>query len=163
MKKTTQIAAATLCILIFVFVFYLQTFKMSPTSYQLPRILMLIIVFLAIAMFFETFQKEKKLQRALAATSESPEEGIQTEPEPVVVLHYKRIAVFIISIGAYIFSIKQLGYFIVTPIYIVGTFMYLKSVRLRTALIIAVIFTGFVYVLFIRFLHLPIPTTISFF
>lgn len=122
---------------------------MSKTSYQLPRILIGIIILLSIVMYLEAYFKAKK----------EAAKGLVHEDENNEKLHYDRIIVFILAIAAYIFSIKIFGYFIVTPIFIVGIFMYLKALRLRTALIIAAFFTVFVYLLFIRFLHLPIPIT----
>lgn len=149
MKRTTKIAIASTCTIIFAIVFYIQTFKMSKTSYQLPRILIGIIILLSIVMYLEAYFKAKK----------EAAKGLVHEDENNEKLHYDRIIVFILAIAAYIFSIKIFGYFIVTPIFIVGIFMYLKALRLRTALIIAAFFTVFVYLLFIRFLHLPIPIT----
>lgn len=149
MKRTTKIAIASTVTIVFAIVFYIQTFKMSKTSYQLPRILIGIIILLSVAMYLEAYFKAKR----------EAAKGVIHKNENNEVLHYDRIIIFILAIAAYIFSIKILGYFIVTPIFIIGIFMYLKALRLRTALIIAAFFTIFVYMLFIRFLHLPIPIT----
>lgn len=149
MKKTTKIAIASIITIVFAIVFYIQTFKMSKTSYQLPRILIGIIVLLAITMYVEAYLKAKKEE---AQSSTHGEENNEK-------LHYDRIIVFILAIAAYIFSIKYLGYFIVTPIFIIGIFMYLKALSLKKAILIAAFFTIFVYLLFIQFLHLPIPVT----
>lgn len=149
MKKTTKIAIASILTIVFAVVFYIQTFKMSKTSYQLPRILIGIIILLAIAMYMEGRLKAKK--EASQVTDPKEENNDK--------LHYDRVIVFVLAITAYIFTIKILGYFIVTPIYIVAIFMYLKALKLKSALIIAAFFTIFVYMLFIQFLHLPIPIT----
>lgn len=149
MKKTTKIAIASILTIVFAVVFYIQTFKMSKTSYQLPRILIGIIILLAIAMYMEGRLKAKK--EASQVTDPKEENNDK--------LHYDRVIVFVLAITAYIFTIKILGYFIVTPIFIVAIFMYLKALKLKSALIIAAFFTIFVYMLFIQFLHLPIPIT----
>ncbi|MZQ99115.1 MAG: hypothetical protein GT601_15730 [Acidaminobacter sp.] len=149
MKKTTKIAIASIITIVFAVVFYIQTFKMSKTSYQLPRILIGIIILLAIGMYLESRSKARK---------EAPQDSAHKE-ENNDKLHYDRVIIFILAIATYIFTIKILGYFIVTPIFIVGIFMYLKALKLKSALIIAAFFTIFVYMLFIQFLHLPIPIT----
>lgn len=154
MKNTVKVGIASTLAIIFSAVLYLETLTMSRAAYQLPRILIVVIVLLAIAMFAEEYYKSKKhkVQSDLEIVVKQPEEKEQK-------IHYDRIVVFVGAITAYIFSIKILGYFIVTPLFIIGIFRYLKSVKMTTSIIIAVAFTGFIYMLFIRFLHLPIPMT----
>ncbi len=154
MTNTVKVGIASIVAIIFSAVLYLETLTMSRAAYQLPRILIVIIILLAMAMFAEEYYKSKKKK------SQGTEEAVVKQPEDKYdKIHYDRIAVFVGAITVYIFSIKILGYFIVTPLFIIGIFRYLKSVKMTTALIIAVGFTGFIYMLFIRFLHLPIPIT----
>ena len=60
-------------------------------------------------------------------------------------------------IFAYILAIDPLGYFLVTPAFLIGALSYLRAIKMRYILIITFIFTIFVYLLFVKFLHLPIP------
>ncbi len=154
MTNTVKVGIASIMAIIFSAVLYLETLSMSRAAYQLPRILIVIIILLAIAMYAEEYYKSKKKK------GQSGTEAVVKQPEDKYEkIHYDRIAVFVTAITAYIFSIKILGYFIVTPLFIIGIFRYLKSVKMSTAVVIAVGFTGFIYLLFIRFLHLPIPIT----
>ena len=73
------------------------------------------------------------------------------------VINYKRAFVFTALIALYIFLLDKIGYFIVTPLFILIANYYLKSMSLKNSAIIAVLFSGFVYALFVVFLKIPIP------
>ena len=64
---------------------------------------------------------------------------------------------FTVTIAVYIYLIPILGFFIITPIYIVFTYMYLKAANFFAAAAIGVLFSAFIYALFVGFLKLPVP------
>jgi len=68
-----------------------------------------------------------------------------------------RIGVFVSLILAYVLTIVPLGYFIATPVFLIGSFLFLRSTKMHWILAIAVGFTAFVYLLFVLFLHMPVP------
>ncbi|MDZ4164491.1 MAG: tripartite tricarboxylate transporter TctB family protein [Smithellaceae bacterium] len=146
MNDLVKYGIASILATILAAVFYYYTLSLAEAAYQLPRILIAVIVLLAIGMFLEAYLKYRR-ERAGKETREVPEEGI----------NYKRAAVFALLIFAYILAINPLGYFVTTPVFIIGALYYLKAARMRTILIITVCFTVFVYLLFVKFLHLPIP------
>ncbi len=127
-------------------VFYYHTLSLAEAAYQLPRILIAVVVLLAIGMFLEAYVKYRR-ERADKEKKEVPEERI----------HYARAALFALMIFLYILAINPLGYFVTTPAFIISALFFLKAARARTILIITVFFTVFVYLLFVKFLHLPIP------
>ena len=69
----------------------------------------------------------------------------------------KRVFLFAVFIALYIFLIDTIGYFIVTPIFVIVAFIYLKAAKLKTVIFIAVGFTAFIYALFVMFLKIPVP------
>lgn len=144
MKGLTKHIIAALAAIVLAVVFYFNTFKLQPAGYMLPRILIAIIILLSIAMVIEAYRSEKKYAN----------EGKSDEVSEV---NYRRAAVFALLIAAYVFTIKPLGYFVVTPFYVIVTYLYLKATKVRNAVLIAIGFTAFVYLLFVVFLKLPIP------
>lgn len=125
----------------FAALFYVKSLALSDTAARLPKLMIGVIIILALLMIIEGYFKGKK----------NPESKDVTKP------NYSRTFVFTIMIALYIFSIKPLGYFVVTPIYILGTYIYLKSTTIRNNITISLGFTIFIYLLFVKFLKLPIP------
>ena len=138
------IASILACIL--AAVFYYQTLSLPKDSYQLPRILIAVIVLLAIGMFLEAYRKYRREAK-----------GREKKAEADKGLNYKRATLFTLMVFAYILAINPLGYFLVTPVFLIGVLSYLKAIRMRYILMITIFFTVFVYLLFVEFLHLPIP------
>jgi len=126
-------------------VFYLNTLRMPKSAYQMPRIFIALVLLLSVLMIVEQAVLMRK------PPTEANGNGPSREINPV------RIAVFVLMILGYIMTIKPLGYFIATPAFLVGTLVFLRSTRLPWVVAIAVGFTGFVYLLFVLFLHMPVP------
>ena len=120
--------------------FYFHSTSLPPFSKRLPTILIVVVILLSIGMIIEAYMKNKK--NGSEETSE---------------VNVKRAFVFTLFIAIYIFTIKPIGYFIVTPLYVISTYVYLKSTSRRNMVLIALGFTVFVYALFVMFLKLPIP------
>jgi hypothetical protein len=96
-------------------------------------------------MLIEAYRAEKKKVK---------DEGKSNE---VSEINHTRAVVFALLIFGYIVTIKPLGYFIVTPFFVIISYLYLKATKIRNILLIALGFTAFVYLLFVVFLKLPIP------
>lgn len=130
-------------------IFYFNSLKLPPVAKKLPTILMAIIVLLAVGMAIEAFYKCKK-EEASITEADTIEKA---SPD----INYLRVFIFTLMIAVYIFTIKPLGYFIVTPIFIAAAYLYLKSTSKANIILISLGFTVFVYLVFIKFLKLPIP------
>ncbi len=137
-------------------ILYIDTLDMSKAAYQLPRLVIILVVALLGMMIVERFfliRKTARIEEPAPAT-----EPIAETPEiPDGVVSPARIAVFVVLLIAYVTTIKPLGYFIATPLFLVGIMAYLRATSLPRILLIAVCFTAFVYFLFVLFLNLPVP------
>jgi len=135
-------------------VFYSRTGKLPSMAKRFPIILIYIIVFFTILMLVEQILK--------FVNKDKPKKKKKKNNEPewedaVGEINYLKAFIFAVMIGVYVFTLKSLGYFIVTPIFIVVAFMYLKSTSLRNSILITLGFNLFVYLVFVKFLNLPIP------
>lgn len=126
-------------------VFYVNTLRMPKAAYQMPRILIALVLLLSVLMIVE--------QVVLMRKTPSADNG---NPLPVEISPI-RIGVFVSLILAYILTIVPLGYFIATPVFLIGSLLFLRSTKMYWILAIAVGFTVFVYLLFVLFLHMPVP------
>ena len=81
----------------------------------------------------------------------APEDGVKVK------INIFRVAIFAAGIALYIASTETLGYFISTPLFMVAGYLYLRAAGFFKALAIALCFSTFVYLLFVRFLNLPVP------
>lgn len=135
-----NLVAATVAIL-FAWIFYYESLDLPKVAYLFPRRLTYVITILAVALIIEAYYKYRK------GAQEEREEGIKL----------LRASLFTGSIILYIFAIDFVGYFITTPLFIFGTMYFLKSTKIRNIIFISIGFTLFVYLLFVKFLNLPIP------
>ncbi len=128
-----------LAIIAFLVLFWQQTYEMSATAANYPRILMGLIFTLTLVMLVQSF-----LQR-----------HIQEEaPAPTL---FVRIGLFVALLVAYVLSMNTVGYFFATPIFVVISCALLRAVSLKVSICIGVGFSVFIYILFVKFLHLPVP------
>jgi len=143
--------------------FYSLSLHMPREAYLLPRLLVYVIVPLSAAMIIESFvEMNKEKAKAEARKSDTLEDEVASTGGWTAQASLNRTVVlkgtlFVLLIAAYVFFIQSLGYFIVTPLFIVVAFMLLKSTNLVVSIITAIGFSGFVYALFVVFLHLPVP------
>jgi putative tricarboxylic transport membrane protein len=111
-------------------VFYVDTLRMPRAAYQMPRIF-------------------------IGIDGNGPPENNDDLPSEEI--SPVRAAGFVLLIFGYIMTINPLGYFIATPSFLVATLLFLRSTKPQWIAAIAVGFTGFVYLLFVLFLHMPVP------
>lgn len=150
MSSLVKHSIATAAMLIFSAVFFFESLDYPDASARLPQILIIAIVILALAMFIESVVKQRKASKIDAETSEKD----KSDEEKINV---KRVLIFGVLIALYIYFIDIVGYFIVTPLFILITLIVLKAAKTRTVIIIAIGFTVFIYALFVMFLHIPVP------
>ncbi|SHI25645.1 tripartite tricarboxylate transporter TctB family protein [Desulfosporosinus lacus] len=143
MNNLAKQGLASAITLILAIVLYVDSFNLPPAAASLPRALAWIIIVLSMAMFAEAWYKERKKAKVNQETK-----------EPIRII---RVLVFTSMIILYVALIKPLGYFLVTPLFLIVGMAYLKATRLWKAVLIALGFTLFCYFLFVMFLHLPIP------
>jgi putative tricarboxylic transport membrane protein len=146
---TVAFAGAAVC---FAVLFYVRSLTLPRAAAELPQILCALVFLLSLAMTAEAYLAYRRAVFAVnGAASAKPGSG------PFEGVNLGRAGVFVLLVAGYIFSMDRLGYFVVTPLFILVSFLFLRATRLRNVLIIAVGYTAFVYVLFVMFLHLPVP------
>lgn len=145
MKNFYKYITAAVLAILFAFIFFMNSFKLPPEAAKLPRILMAVIVLLSLGVIWEAYRKSEK--------AEEPGGDAEASGE----INHVRAFIFAAMVAVYIFVMKPIGYFIITPIYIIATYMFLKATKLRNMILIAAGFTIFVYFVFVVFLKLPIP------
>jgi uncharacterized protein YqhQ len=146
-RHALTVSFAVLALLTAVVFFYLSL-GLPPAAYQLPRILIVLIVLLSLGMLGESHLRSKKEKET--AAEGSAEEAFSGSS-------IRTPAIYALLIAGYVFLLQPIGYFIMTPVFIIASFFFLKSARPVAAAVTAFCFTIFVYLLFVLFLHLPIP------
>ena len=162
MKKLYPYFAFAGLIDVMVVAFFIETLHMPKAAYQMPRLLLLALAILSTLMIVEQIwklrrgapvhEKKDELEAVMAEAAKAAE----LTPEEQRSSNIRR-AFFVGALTVYILTIKPLGYFIATPLYLLATLLYLKSTKAYVAMAIAVGFTIFVYLLFVMFLNLPVP------
>lgn len=156
MNHWKKVAIAAFLAILFALFFFLNSFNLTFDSALLPRILMGLIVLLSLGALFEAWYKEKHHVHQAHRIDEPDDEELD-EIQDEGKINYRRAFIFTLLVALYIFLLDKVGYFIITPIYIIGAYRYLKSMSLLKSVVIAVGFTVFVYAVFVAFLKIPIP------
>lgn len=155
MKNYIKLSIAAGLAIILALVFYFKTLKLPDTAAFLPRILIVLIILLSVGMVIESYYKDKKnVQNKRRIDERAEEDEVETEEGTI---NYKRASIFVLMIATYIFTMKYIGYFIVTPVFILSVYIYVKATKVKNMIMITAGFTVFVYLLFVVFLKLPIP------
>lgn len=144
MSTLTKHSIASGLILVLCIIFFMETIDYPSEAARLPQILIILIALLAIGMFIEAFIKQKKINVS--------DEKVEEEKTNV-----KRVFIFGIIITLYIFLIDILGYFLLTPIFIFCSLIFLRATKLIPAIFISILIPIFIYVVFKLFLNIPIP------
>lgn len=139
--------------------FYIDTLDMPKAAAELPRLLIGLVMLLSLLMVAERFWLLRRTHSEInnRDTDTDDIEESTTTIVPAERGSFVRIGVFVTALCTYVMTIETLGYFIATPLFLVGILSFLRSTKIPTAMIIAVGFTGFVYLLFVVFLNLPVP------
>jgi len=124
--------------------FIVQSFKLPDSAAMMPRMLAGLIMALSVIMVCQGLAAHQRMVKA-------------GRKEEIPVINVKLVTLFLIFIVAYVALIDVLGYFIATPLFIIGTYMFLKALSLKNAIIVAASFCVLVYGVFVKVLYLPVP------
>ncbi|WP_119680609.1 tripartite tricarboxylate transporter TctB family protein [Indioceanicola profundi] len=120
--------------------FFISAMSLPDTAAQLPQGLAIVVSLLAVGMIVQAWwartHHHEKIERPGRAG-------------PAVA--------FSLATIAYVAVLKFLGYFVATPIFIVGTMLFLRTLSPLKAILLAVGVSAFVWALFVWFLSLPVP------
>jgi|SRR5690625_2958059 len=147
MANIIKHAIASGFVLILCIVFFLESLNYPDTAARLPQLLIIIIALLSILMFVQTYFRERRNNK---------EEKDEIE-KVTGKINVKRVVIFVTIIAAYIFLIETMGYFIITPVFIFISLIYLKATNVFVSIVLSIGFTAFVFGLFNMFLNIPIP------
>ena len=156
MTNTKKVSIAAVLATAFALIFLNKAVKLPKTAGYLPKILIALVILLSILMVIETHFKEKNNVKQKRRIDERSEEDEDSDDDKTPI-DYKKAFLFGLMIAIYIFAMKPVGYFIVTPAFVIIAYRYLKSTSWKNTIIISVGFTLFVYLLFVLFLKLPVP------
>ena len=124
--------------------FIIQSFKLTDSAALMPRMLAVLIILLSVVMVLQGLAARRNMIAA------GRREEIPSINVPLVTL-------FLIFIVGYVALIEVLGYFVATPLFIIGTYLFLKAMKLQNAILVAAGFCALVYGVFVTVLHLPVP------
>lgn len=136
--------------------FYATSLTMPPAAYHMPQILAVFVSVLAVLMVADVFLFKRRNQNADAVDSVAD----PTAPyiggffDGVNVL---RTGTFIAMVILYILLLESVGYFIMTPLFLIGSLSLLRASRLWIMVAISVVAPMIVYSIFVIFLDLPMP------
>lgn len=134
---------ASSIVLILCVVFFVESLNYPADVALLPQILIIIISFLAIGMSVEYYHKNKNSKK------ENEEDKTEVSVKSLIIMGGLTLI--------YILSIDTIGYFIVTPLFLFISLVYLKAAKIITAVLVSVILPLFIYLIFSVFLNIPIP------
>ena len=124
--------------------FILNSGSLPGTAALMPRILASLIIALSLGMIWQGLAAQKRMVAA-------------GQKEEIPYINVKLVSLFLCFIIAYVVFMDILGYFIATPLFIVGTYMYLRALSVKNALLVAAGFCALVYGVFVKVLYLPVP------
>ena len=124
--------------------FLIYSVGLPDSAALMPRILATLIIVLSLGMAWQAIAAHKRMVEA-------------GQREEIPFINIKLVSLFLVFIIAYIALIDVLGYFIATPLFIVGTYMYLRALSVKGALLVAAGFCVLVYGVFVKVLYLPVP------
>ncbi|HCL79156.1 MAG TPA: hypothetical protein DIC53_04220 [Synergistaceae bacterium] len=125
--------------------FFVAGNSMPASAGRLPVLLSVLVFILSGAMMVKAVRSSRQ---------NSEQEAPEAARPP---LQVTRVAAYVALIVAYIYCIPRLGYFIATPLFMLLSYLYLRALGIGRSLLISVGFSLFIYLLFVRFLKLPIP------
>lgn len=133
--------------------FYYSSLSMQPEAYQMPRLLVVLIFLLSGAMLIDY-----AVRRRRKAAGKPVDEVTAPLFEPFFAgVNIPRAGLFVAAIVAYVLLLEPVGYFIVTPVFLLGTLLFLRACGLWLAVAVAAVAPILVYFVFVWLLSLPVP------
>nr|WP_236784693.1 tripartite tricarboxylate transporter TctB family protein [Alteribacter salitolerans] len=124
-------------------VFFYQTLSFPEGAQMYPRFIIGIMVGLALLLLIQTFIKKPD-------TSYKKLFGH---------IHWKRFIGVLVFSFLYLILINQIGFFVTTVVYLVGTMVFLRA-TVKTIAIAVPSFVLVLYLIFSEFLNVPLPSGI---
>lgn len=124
--------------------FLVQSLRLTDSAALMPRILACLIIVLSAAMIRTGLRAHRRMAKA-------------GKKEEIPYINVPLVSLYLVFIIAYVLLIETLGYFIATPLFLVGTYMYLRAMKLQSAIVVALGFCILVYGVFVKVLYLPVP------
>ncbi len=136
--------------------FYTSSLTMPPAAYHMPRILAVFVSILAVMMVVDVFLFKRRNQNAEAlgavADVTAPYTGGFFDGVNVL-----RTGAFLAMVIIYILLLESVGYFIMTPLFLIGSLSLLRASRTWIMVAISLVAPMIVYLIFVTFLDLPMP------
>ena len=136
--------------------FYTTSLTMAPAAYHMPRILIVLVSILGVLMVADVFLFKHRNQNAEAvdAAADAKAPYIRGFFDGINVL---RAGAFMAMVVLYILLLESVGYFIMTPLFLIGALSLLQASRPWIMVAISVVAPVFIYLIFVTFLDLPMP------
>ena len=135
--------------------FYKTSLTMPPAAYHMPQILAVFVSFLAVLMVADVFlfkRRNKNDEPVDIAAHTAPYVGGFFDG-----VNVPRTGAFMTMVVLYILLLESVGYFIMTPLFLVGTLSFMRASRPWIIIAISVVAPMIVYSIFVTFLDLPMP------
>ena len=142
--------------------FYTTSMSMPPAANHMPQILAVVVSVLAVMMAVDVFLFKRRSQKAEAADAVDPMDAAADITAPYIGgffdgMNVLRTGVFMAMIILYIWLLESVGYFIMTPLFLIGALSLLRGTRPWIILVISIVAPMIVYLIFVTFLDLPMP------
>jgi putative tricarboxylic transport membrane protein len=140
--------------------FYTSSLTMPPAAYHMPQILAVLVSVLAVMMVVDVFLYKRRKQSEEATDEATDATADNTAPYIGGFfdgMNVPRTAAFMAMVVLYILLLESVGYFIMTPLFLVGTLSLLRGTRPWIIIVISVVAPMIVYFIFVTFLDLPMP------
>lgn len=136
--------------------FYTTSLNMPPAAYHMPQILAVFVSVLAVMMVADVFLFKRRNQ------NEEATDPIVDPTAPYIGgffdgVNVIRTGAFMCMVVLYILLLESVGYFIMTPLFLVGALSLLRASRPWIIVAISVVAPMIVYSIFVTFLDLPMP------
>ena len=135
--------------------FYKTSLTMPPAAYHMPQILAFLVSVLAVLMVVDVFlfkRRSKNEEKVDITADTAPYIGGFFDGVNMV-----RTGAFMVMVVLYILLLESVGYFIMTPLFLLGALSLLRGTRLWIIVVISVVAPLIVYSIFVTFLDLPMP------
>ena len=137
--KLHQDVYASIIIFIFSIFFFIRSLQYPPASAFYPALLMGLMGFCNIFVLINGIRKTLRMEKNSIS--------LDVIKKPLLVLLF---------IFAYTLLFRFFGYFIATPVFIIGFMLYFKDRNWKHLVLVPVFFMVFIYLLFVRLFETPL-------
>ena len=147
------------CIFAIFFAAYIIANSFPDAAASYPHTICMVGMILTLMLIVDHLIKDRKVIKDSAKMQHTLEE---LRKEKLTRAQFKSICIFMGMLFSYIFLIDKLGYFSTTIIYLIISMTVFHKKFSWVIAVVAVGFTGVMYLVFDQFLHLLIPSGILF-